>query len=163
MKPYMTSYMILTMISPKISWLVPPLIGHVRWHTIWQSYGFNVSIPSGTGELGRGEDAEERSLGEVRSGLKSWSLGVRLAEFARGGEKGGLAEARSEAWQRGESDWSLEVLDGVCPTGTFIFLTSLLRRHMRSGWSGIVADPVWSILSPVLSVFSPARYAMKLC
>jgi len=45
----------------------PPSLGHVRWQIRWQSNDFNVSIPSCTGKLGRGE---ERSLAVVRSGLE---------------------------------------------------------------------------------------------
>ncbi len=44
--------------------------------------------------------------------LKSWNLGASLAELGRGEERS-LAEARSEAWQGGGADWSLEVLDGL--------------------------------------------------
>jgi hypothetical protein len=64
-------------------------------------------------ELGRGD---ELSSAEVRSGLKSWSLGANLAELQVGRcEVRSLADARSEAWQRGGADWS----------GSFIFLLFL--------------------------------------
>ena len=92
-------------------------IGHVRWQIVWQYNGFNVSIPSCTGELGRGEERRMVSFAEVRRRVKSWSLGMSLAELAearsgawhcwqrRGaelgrGEERSLAEARSRAWQR---------------------------------------------------------------
>ncbi len=55
-----------------------------------------MSIPSCTGELGRGE---ERSLAEVSSGMKYWSLGASLAELGRGEERS-LAEA-SESGEGG--------------------------------------------------------------
>ena len=80
-----------------ISWSAPPSLpfGHVRWQIRWQSNDFNVSIPSCTGELGRGE---ELSLAEAGRAMKSWSLGATrsLAEL------GALAEAaaaRNGAWQ----------------------------------------------------------------
>ncbi len=81
----------------------PPLpFDHVRWQIRWHSNDFNVSIPSCTGELGRGK---ERSLAELRSWLEPWGLGASLAELGRGEERS-LAEARSGGdggewrWQR---------------------------------------------------------------
>jgi hypothetical protein len=52
---------------------------------------------------------------------------LMLAELVRGKQRS-LAQARSEAWKRGGlggADWSLEVLDGVCPTGNFLWLAVL--------------------------------------
>jgi hypothetical protein len=119
-------------------------ICHVRWQITWQSNGFNVSIPSCTGELGSGEErnlAEGEDQTEV---LQSWcehgTVGRTWQRRGAGlgsGEEMILADLEaSEAWQRGNADWSLEVLDDVCPTGSFIFLASLRRRHMRSWWCG---------------------------
>ncbi len=96
------------MIWPMISYSAPPPphpFCHVRWQIRWQSTDFNVSIPSCTGELGRGE---QLSLAEAGSAMKSSSLGASLAEL------GALAEAaaaRNGAWQWRRADSGLDVLD----------------------------------------------------
>jgi hypothetical protein len=65
-----------------------------------------VSIPSCTGELGRGE---ELSLAEAGSRIKSWSLGASLAELRALAE---AAAARNGAWQWRGVDSCLDVLEG---------------------------------------------------
>jgi hypothetical protein len=102
---------------------LPPPFRHVRWQIRWQSNDFNVCIPSCTGELGRGE--ELLSLSMVRSGAWQW-WGAELG--------------RGEEWSLAE-DWSLEVLHGVFPTGSFVFLLFLWLAVMAasvalSRWSG---------------------------
>jgi hypothetical protein len=81
-----------------------------------------VSIPSCTGELGRGE---ELSLAEAGSAIKSWSLGASLAEL------GALAEAeaaRNGAWQWRGADSGLDVLDCDATCGDEGWLLFALAR-----------------------------------
>jgi hypothetical protein len=86
-----------------------------------------VSIPSCTGELGGGE---EPSLAEVRSGLKSWGLGVSLEELGTGEERI-VAEARtprSVAWR------GVTLSRGKTRTGAVKSLTACALQIVLSSW-----------------------------
>ncbi len=75
----------------------PTPFGHVRWQIRWQSNDFNVSIPSCTGELGRGEELSLAEGGERNEVLESWGELGRAWGLGRGrcGEERSLAVARN--------------------------------------------------------------------
>jgi hypothetical protein len=74
----------------------PTPFGHVRWQIRWQSNDFNVSIPSCTGELGRGE---KLSLAEAGSTMKSWGeLGRAWQRLRQRGTELGSGEEQTLAF-----------------------------------------------------------------
>ena len=84
---------------------------------------------------------------------------VRWRETGRATVPGG-GDSVEECGEGGGDGGELEGGSGDCSSAT----VPLPPTKLGDGQPTILtyADPVWSILSPALSVFSPARYAMKL-